>query len=377
MAKAEGGIWADYFFGVLHSRFHEVSARAQGTQVRERDSGVRYSPATCFETFPLPEPTQEQNADVTAAAKELTELRENWLDPPERTTTRVLEFSGSIDGPWSHFVVNAEARGIGTVRYPRDEECAKKLAKRTLTNLYNEHPPWLVHAHAKLDAAVAAACGFNVDLTDEQIFDVSEASWPKIPAQFDMQGMRYKYIRAVKANELESHKALVQSADQSAYSADVYGNLEEFFKRQGYRADADRAFIAGKWREQKEYFHRGNWFRWLGSWTLYLLVGYGRRPWQAAIPCAVLVALGCVLFSPAKMELQDPKELQKPEETRHQYNRFWYSLGLFLPVVDLKSSELWKPMKKHPFLRNYVRVHILMGWILIPLVLAALTGLIK
>ncbi len=43
---------------------------------------------------------------------------------------------------------------------PRDAECAAKLAKRTLTNLYNERPAWLANAHAKLDAAVAAAYGW-------------------------------------------------------------------------------------------------------------------------------------------------------------------------------------------------------------------------
>jgi len=61
------------------------------------------------------------------------------------------------------------------VRYPRieprDDDSAKQLAKRTLTNLYNERPAWLAHAHAKLDAAVAAAYGFDVDLTDEQILE--------------------------------------------------------------------------------------------------------------------------------------------------------------------------------------------------------------
>jgi hypothetical protein len=105
----------------------------------------------------------------------LNELRENWLNPPEWTTARTLEFPGSIDGPWSRFVVDPGARGIGTVRYPRieprDEDCAKKLTKRTLTNLYNERPAWLVNAHAKLDAVVAAAYGFNVDLTNDQILE--------------------------------------------------------------------------------------------------------------------------------------------------------------------------------------------------------------
>ena len=52
---------------------------------------------------------------------------------------------------------------------PSDTECAAKLKKRTLTNLYNERPPWLAHAHEKLDAAVAAAYGWPADLTDEQI----------------------------------------------------------------------------------------------------------------------------------------------------------------------------------------------------------------
>ena len=38
-----------------------------------------------------------------------------------------------------------------------DEAAAKKLAKRTLTNLYNDRPAWLANLHADLDAAVFAA----------------------------------------------------------------------------------------------------------------------------------------------------------------------------------------------------------------------------
>jgi uncharacterized protein YjbI with pentapeptide repeats len=200
--------------------------------------------------------------------------------------------------------------------------------------------------------------------------DLSSVFWPKVAAQFHMQGMSYKTILAAR-EEPESHKALLKLADQSAYSADVYSHLEEFFLRQGYRADADEAFIAGKVGERQEYFRSGDWLGWLRSWVLDLLVGYGRKPWRAGIPCAVLVALGCVLFSPKKMEAQNP------EDTPRVYNRFWYSLGLFLPFVDLQSNKVWKPKADQTFLRNYMRVHILLGWILVPLVLAAVTGLIK
>lgn len=73
------------------------------------------------------------------------------------------------DGPWSRFV----APGATTARYPRlvplDADHAPKLRKRTLTNLYNERPAWLAHAHGDLDAAVLAAYGWPADLPDSEI----------------------------------------------------------------------------------------------------------------------------------------------------------------------------------------------------------------
>jgi hypothetical protein len=84
----------------------------------------------------------------------------------------VLEFPGAVDGPWARFVHEPDARGISTVRYPRlvprNAECAAKLAKRTLTNLYNENPTWLQNAHRRLDEAVFAAYGWPPDLTDDE-----------------------------------------------------------------------------------------------------------------------------------------------------------------------------------------------------------------
>lgn len=164
----------DYFFGVLHSRVHEVWARSQGTQVRERESGFRYTPTTCFETFPFPEPTDAQREGVAAAAKKLDELRSNWLNPPDWTRTEVLEFPGSAGGPWRRYVTDVDpARGVGTVRYPRlvpkDAASAAKLKTRTLTNLYNERPAWLAAAHRKLDEAVSAAYGWPADLPDDDL----------------------------------------------------------------------------------------------------------------------------------------------------------------------------------------------------------------
>jgi hypothetical protein len=163
----------DWFLGILHSRAHEVWALAQGTQLREKESGFRYTPTSCFETFPFPEPTTAQRDAIAAAAYELNLLRSTWLNPPEWTREEVLTFPGSVDGPWARYVTEANAKGVGTVRYPRvvpaDDAAAKKLAKRTLTNLYNERPTWLDLAHKRLDEAVFAAYGWPADLADDDL----------------------------------------------------------------------------------------------------------------------------------------------------------------------------------------------------------------
>lgn len=122
----------DYFFGILHSRIHELWARKKGTQLREVESGFRYTPTSTFETFPFPKPTPEQRSDISDAAKKLDTLREGWLNPS-------------------------------------DDIGERELKRRTLTNLYNDSPTWLRLAHKRLDEAVSAAYGCSADLTDGEI----------------------------------------------------------------------------------------------------------------------------------------------------------------------------------------------------------------
>ena len=148
-------------------------------KLRERESGFRYTPTSCFETFPFPEPTDAQRDAIAGAAKELDTLRNNWLNPrlnglgpkSSNSPARPTDHGGGTSTP-----ATINSRGIGTVGYPRlvvpkDGECAKQLARRTLTNLYNERPTWLDLGHRRLDEAVFAAYGWPVDLSDEQILE--------------------------------------------------------------------------------------------------------------------------------------------------------------------------------------------------------------
>jgi hypothetical protein len=163
----------DYTFGLLHSGVHEAWARAEGSQLREQESGFRYTPTSTFETFPVPEPTEPQRQAVATAARELDTVRARWLNPPEWTREEALTFPASVVGPWRHLVEVPNGERIGTARYvrlvPADEAAARALARRTLTALYNERPTWLRDLHAALDATVLAVYGLSTDATAQQV----------------------------------------------------------------------------------------------------------------------------------------------------------------------------------------------------------------
>jgi type II restriction/modification system DNA methylase subunit YeeA len=171
----------DTTFGILHSRFHELWSLRMGTSLEDRP---RYTPTTCFETFPFPvgancvRPPFDANANnggacsegacdaplqnphfeaIAVAARRLDELRENWLNPAE----------------WVDWVITPEEEKAGYPKRPvakADKEA--DLKKRTLTNLYNARPAWLDMAHKTLDKAVAAAYGwsdYSPEMPDETI----------------------------------------------------------------------------------------------------------------------------------------------------------------------------------------------------------------
>ncbi len=149
----------DTTFGIVSSRFHETWALRMGTSLEDRP---RYTPTTTFETYPFPNgltpniPASQYAKDpraqaIAEATRNLNQLRENWLNPPE-WVKRVPE------------VVSCYPDRLVLI----DEKAAGELKKRTLTNLYNKKPQWLVQAHNMLDEAVAAAYGWEPDISDEE-----------------------------------------------------------------------------------------------------------------------------------------------------------------------------------------------------------------
>ena len=150
----------DITFGILHSRLHELWALRMCTWLGAGND-PRYTPTTCFETFPFPDgltpnlvPADYANPHAPAiaeAAQTLVRLRDAWLNPPEWTQRVPEVLPGYPD------------RILPRPGFEAD------LKKRTLTNLYNTRPAWLANAHRALDEAVAAAYGWPADLPDPDL----------------------------------------------------------------------------------------------------------------------------------------------------------------------------------------------------------------
>jgi type II restriction/modification system DNA methylase subunit YeeA len=148
-------------FGVLSSSFHCKWAVRAGNFLGVGND-PRYTPTTTFETFPFPDgltpniPAEDYEnhpraVAIAKAAKRLDELRNAWLNPPDL-----------VD------IVPEVVPGYPDRILPKNEKAAAELKKRTLTNLYNQRPQWLVDAHRDLDSAVAGAYGWPADISEEE-----------------------------------------------------------------------------------------------------------------------------------------------------------------------------------------------------------------
>ncbi len=137
----------DYFFGVLHSRIHEIWSLRTGSTL---GPARRYTPTTTFETFPFPwAPGQEDRAHpayarISAAAKQLDAERSAWLGAAAHKDRTLTNLYNTLQ------VFRGAAR-------MRTKPAAADFAPR------------LDFLHHALDAAVCAAYGWEAAvLADEE-----------------------------------------------------------------------------------------------------------------------------------------------------------------------------------------------------------------
>ena len=133
-----------FHLGVLSSRVHVAwSLRAGGWLGVGNDP--RYSKSRCFDPFPFPDATEIQKETIRRLAEQLDALRKQVLtEHPDLTLTRLYNVRETIRAGRALTVAEADIRDRGLVL------------------ILDEH-------HDAIDATVAAAYGWPVDLAEEEV----------------------------------------------------------------------------------------------------------------------------------------------------------------------------------------------------------------
>ena len=133
-----------YYLGVLSSRIHVLWALAVGARLEDRPV---YNNTLCFEPFAFPVATQSQQGRIRALAEELDAHRKRQqAEHPDLTITGMYNV--------------LEKLRAGEALNAKD----KIIHEHGLVSV-------LKKLHDDLDAAVFAAYGWPIDLTDEQILE--------------------------------------------------------------------------------------------------------------------------------------------------------------------------------------------------------------
>jgi hypothetical protein len=206
------------------------------------------------------------------------------------------------------------------------------------------------------------------------------------PGVVSLDGFSFNEINLYdchKGKPCEPGKLLeLLDSPQVVYAPQPYLMLEQYLTTVGNPDDADNAYIHMRRRQRSRRMH---WATKLSDRTLDWVLGYGREPSRALWWALGFVALGMLIFSPRHMVPQDQASPEsggkgdKPDPSGKKnasYSRFWYSLDVLAPAIELGADKAWEPDPNWWLGRNYSYVHRILGWILVPLILAALTGVI-
>jgi hypothetical protein len=237
----------------------------------------------------------------------------------------------------------------------------------------------------------------------------------------DLREYTFRGFSGPDENSEELALRFARAQDPFKFGRDPYLQLEKYYSSIGNEVQAKAAYYEGRRdlrHNVKKYRNKSTtkptklgkrinkWRRvkltsW-GDWCLKWFTGYGVKTERLLIPILVVFVIGFGLFSVPSNALKtvetdsssaaaDPSanltadgiqmtamsagKKEVPEDKGpNAIDEFAYNLDLFLPL-DLSVADEWELQKR--WLEIYGLGHQLIGWILIPILLASLGGIIR
>ncbi len=229
-----------------------------------------------------------------------------------------------------------------------------------------------------------------------EALEFNNIQWPEDKTNLKLGGLTYT---SLVVDEPNNFPGLLGFVEKSAFNPQNYLELEKYCTRAGHQDWADDVYIAMKDRElaQMGWYNPARWLVWI-FWGR--LAGYGRYPFRIFWVALFIIIIGAIFrFNPEYLEVNYSKQWQLNYQTKFSdivkkgglFKNFkelktlgmlWVlrlitSFDQFIPAIDLGLAKNWQP----PELSFWPWVHIysqkILGWILVPIGLAAIYSQFK
>ena len=149
----------------------------------------------------------------------------------------------------------------------------------------------------------------------------------------------------------------------TGYRPQPYEQLAQFYRSVGHDDEARKVLLAKQRHRRSTQAIAGKSWSYLLDWS----VGYGYRPWLAALWLIALITAGTVVFSWKPPMALDPK-------TAPAFDPFVYTINLLLPIGQFIQSNQWNPRGAE---RWFAYVLVGAGWLLATTVIAGITRVLN
>ena len=249
------------------------------------------------------------------------------------------------------------------------------------------------------DIKVPKGMLLDLQFAKVQTFVHAKNSLPS-PGNLEINGFVYEALQ-LEDESLEkiSERYLkwLRLQSKSSFASQPYEQLAKVLRSTGNSDEAMRVLI----EKEKDLLQYGNlnWFSKFWKRVLGITITYGYQPQKAFLFALGIVVLNSFIFksgyqagliTPTEKDCQSPiSQQQKYCSNYPEFNPFIYSLDIFLPIIDLRLKNYWLPnanvgvkdkflhIKSGAWLRYYLMLHIISGWVLTTLWVAGFSGIVR
>jgi len=191
------------------------------------------------------------------------------------------------------------------------------------------------------------------------VFD-DERLW-STDGKVDIEGFQYRSLTASPEADVATRLRWLRRV-LSSYDPDPYDHLAASYRDAGHDDRADTVLLTKQRHRYTAHGPAGRVWGWLQEWT----VGYGYRPWRAALWLAVCWLLGSLWFSHHQLSRLDNH--QDPS-----WQPVIYVADLLVPVVNLDQHGLWRTSGASAWIAGGLTA---VGWLLLSTATAGVTRIL-